>query len=216
MPAVQTPKITPKQLRMLGLIRQFQRSQPYSATIRELAASLGVSRTTAFEHVAALKEKKLLRAVPGKARSLKLTAQGRRLLEDYVEYNNDNEQIDAGLPLLGRVAAGIPIEAIQNTEYISLRSEFGTADDTFVLQVAGDSMVDENINDGDYVICKKTQTAQNGQLVVSIVDEDSATVKRFYKESGTVRLEAANENYEPIYSDNCRIEGLYIGLIRKL
>lgn len=216
MPIAQTPKITPKQLQMLGLIRQFQKSRPYSATIQELAVRLGVSRTTAFEHVAALKEKTLLRAVPGKARSLKLTVQGRRLLDSYIDPGDGTEQIDDGLPLLGRVAAGVPIEAIQNTEYISLRSEFGTADDTFVLQVAGDSMVDENINDGDYVICKKTQTARNGQLVVAIVNEDGATVKRFYKEPDAVRLEPANENYKPIYSNNCRIEGLVVGLMRKL
>ena len=215
MPITQTPRITPKQLQMLGLIQQFQKSQPYSATIQELAARLGVSRTTAFEHVAALKEKTLLRAVPGKARSLKLTAQARRLLDSCIA-PDDFEQADDGFPLLGRVAAGAPIEAIQNTEHISLRSEFGTGDDTFVLQVAGDSMIDENINDGDYVICKKTQTARNGQLVIAIVDEDNATVKRFYKEPDNVRLEPANKNYKPIYSNNCRIEGLVIGLMRKL
>ncbi len=208
--------ITPKQLQTLELIRQFQKSQPYSATIQELAGRLGVSRTTAFEHVAALKEKGLLQAVPGKARSLKLTAQARRLLDSYPEAYDEPEQVEEGLPLLGIVAAGVPIEAIQNTEYISLRSEFGTGGDTFVLHVAGDSMIDENINDGDFVICKKTQTAQNGQLVVAIVDEDNATVKRFYKEPGRVRLEAANKKYEPIYSNNCRIEGAVIGLMRKL
>ena len=147
---------------------------------------------------------------------MKLTAQARRLLDSYPEACDEPEQVEDGLPLLGIVAAGVPIEAIQNTEYISLRSEFGTSGDTFILQVAGDSMIDENINDGDFVICKKTQTAQNGQLVVAIVDEDNATVKRFYKEPCRVRLEAANKNYEPIYSNNCRIEGAVIGLMRKL
>lgn len=216
MPITQAATITPKQLQMLELIKEFQESQPYSATIQELAHRLGVSRTTAFEHVTALKEKALLRAVPGKARSLKLTAQAHRLLEKYPEPYDSPEQAEDGLPLLGRVAAGMPIEAIQNTEYISLRSEFGTGDDTFILQVVGDSMIDENINDGDYAICKKTQTAQTGQLVVAIVNEDSATVKRFYKEPARVRLEPANKNYEPIYSNDCRIEGVVIGLMRKL
>ena len=216
MPITQAATITPKQLQMLKLIKQFQQSQPYSATIQELAGHLRVSRTTAFEHVAALKEKALLRAVPGKARSLKLTVQARRLLDSFLPAIDNPEQAEDGLPLLGRVAAGAPIEAIQNTEYISLRSEFGTADDTFILQVVGDSMIDENINDGDFVICKKTQTARDGQLVVAIVDDDNATVKRFYKESDRVRLEPANKNYEPIYSNNCRIDGLVIGLMRKL
>ena len=216
MHSAQTMTITPKQLQMLELIEQFQKSQPYSATIQELAAKLGVSRTTAFEHVAALKEKMLLKAVPGKARSLKLTTQAHRLLEEYFCSYEGMEQSEDALPLLGRVAAGTPIEAIQNTEYISLRSEFGTGDDTFVLQVVGDSMIDENINDGDHIICKRTQTARNGQLVVAIVDNENATVKRFYKEPRRVRLEPANKNYEAIYSDNCRIEGLVIGLMRKL
>ena len=147
---------------------------------------------------------------------MKLTAPARRLLDSFAEPYDSPEQAEDGLPLVGRVAAGAPIEAIQNTEYISLRSQFGTGDDTFVLQVAGDSMIDENINDGDYVICKKTQTARNGQLVVAIVDEDNATVKRFYKEPDRVRLEPANKNYEPIYSNNCRIEGAVVGLMRKL
>ena len=214
--AMQSLTITPKQLQMLELIEHLQKSQPYSATIQELATKLGVSRTTAFEHIAALREKALLRAIPGKARSLKLTTQAHRLLEGSPELYDGSEQTEDSLPLLGRVAAGLPIEAIQNTEYISLRSEFGTGEDTFVLQVSGDSMIDENINDGDYVICKKAQTARDGQIVVAIVDEDNATVKRFYRETDKIRLEAANKNYKPIYSNNCRIEGVVIGLMRKL
>ena len=121
-----------------------------------------------------------------------------------------------GLRLLGRVAAGVPIEAIENSESLSLRSMFGDADDMFALEVAGDSMVDEGIYTGDMVICKKASGAYNGQMVVAIVDNENATLKRFYKEDGRVRLKAANPAYEPIYSENCRIEAVVVGMLRRL
>jgi repressor LexA len=125
-------------------------------------------------------------------------------------------QEDDAICLCGRVAAGLPIEAIENTDFISLQSEFGSTDDIFALEVKGNSMADEDIQDGDIVVCRKKTTASNGQLVVAIVDEDNATLKRFYKEDDRVRLQPSNKDYNPIYSDNCRIEAVVIGLIRKL
>lgn len=209
--------ITPRQLQTLKLIAQFQMSQHYSLTIQELAGRLGISRTTAFEHVAALKEKSLLSAQPGKARSLRLTAQAQKLLEQNEPSQDESDSCSEGsLPLLGRVAAGVPIEVIQNTESISLRSEFGSGDDVFVLCVEGDSMIDEGIDDGDYVICKHAKTAHDGQLVIAIVDEGDATLKRFYKEQDRIRLQPANDNYEPIYTNNCRIEATVTGLLKRL
>ena len=124
--------------------------------------------------------------------------------------------VPPGIPLVGRVAAGLPVEAVENKDYLSIESCFGNTGDIFALEVKGDSMVGENIREGDYVICKKTATASNGQLVVAIVDNEDATLKRFYKENNLVRLQPANDSYEPIYSDNCRIEGVVIGLVRKL
>ena len=90
--------------------------------------------------------------------------------------------------MLGRVAAGQPIEAVENADSLSFDSCFGTSDDIFALQVTGDSMINDGINDGDYVICRKTALARDGQLVVAIVDNENATVKRFYKEQNRVRL----------------------------
>ena len=119
------------------------------------------------------------------------------------------------IPLLGTIAAGAPIEAIENTEQISLQSEFGSQD-TFALKVQGDSMLGDGIFDGDHVVCKKTQTVQNGKIVAAIVDGDSATVKRFYKEAGRIRLEPSNPKYEPIYTQNCTIAGVVVGLMRKI
>ncbi len=117
---------------------------------------------------------------------------------------------------MGRVAAGLPIEAIENRDCLSIESCFGNTGDIFALEVKGDSMIGENIREGDYVICKRTATASNGQLVVAIVDNENTTLKRFYRENKFVRLLPANEAYEPIYSDNCQIQGVIIGLVRKL
>lgn len=208
--------ISPRQLEVLTQISMFKVSRCYSPTIAELAGKLSVSRTTVFEHIDALRRKGFLYSSKGKARSLKLTAQGSRLLEKEAGGNNYPEGKGGGYRLLGRVAAGVPIEAIENSEDLSLRSMFGDSDDMFALEVAGDSMIDEGIYTGDMVICKKASVAYNGQMVVAIVDNENATLKRFYKEDTCVRLEAANPAYEPIYSDNCRIEAVVVGMLRRL
>jgi repressor LexA len=182
----------------------------------ELAEKLGISRPTVFEHIAALREKGLLAKSKGRVRSLRLTAQANRLLDA----ERHSEVVEPGrprpIPLLGKVAAGVPIEAIENADTISLREMFGGSDNIFALEVAGDSMIDEGICSGDYVICQKAQTAENGRMVVAIVDDSGATLKRFYKEPTHARLVPANDAYEPIYSDNCRIEAVVLGLLRRL
>jgi repressor LexA len=192
----------------------FEESRCYSPTIAELAGKLSVSRTTVFEHIDALRRKGLLRSSKGRARSLRLTARASQLLKKDAEIYSDVRS--EGLRLLGRVAAGVPIEAIENSESLSLRSMFGDGDDMFALEVSGDSMIDEGIYTGDMVICRKASAAYNGQMVVAIVDNENATLKRFYKEDERVRLEAANPAYEPIYSENCRIEAVVIGMLRRL
>ena len=211
-----TSQLTPRQLQLLKTIASFQASRCYSPTIGELAAELGVSRSTAFEHIAELRKKGLLSAYPGRARSLKLTSKAQELL-NVITDNSPNvyRQPPTGIPLVGRVAAGSPIEAIEDKDYLSLRSHFGGSDDTFALEVIGDSMLDNDIRDGDYVICRRTSIAETGQLVIAIVDKKEATLKRFYKEKTCVRLQPANNDYAPIYSDDCRIEAVVVGLVRK-
>ena len=208
-------QVTPRQLEILRHIRRFESSHCYLPTIAELAQAAGVSRTTVFEHIARLQKKGLLRKSTGRARFLRLTARASRLLE-YAGRLEQDEAGGDGLRLCGRVAAGVPIEAIENVEEISLRSVFGEGDDVFALEVAGDSMIDEGIDTGDFVICKKATSAENGQMVVAIVDDDNATVKRFYKAGGQARLESSNAAYEPIYTENCRIEAVVLGVVRRL
>jgi repressor LexA len=209
-------RLTPRQLQLLQAIAAFRASRCYSPTIGELAAQLGISRTTAFEHIEELREKNLLSGSSHRSRCLKPTSKAQKLLNRLPDGDTLQCQSQAGIPLLGRVAAGVPIEAIEDKEQLSLNSTFGSSDDVFALQVRGDSMIDDGIHDGDYAICRRASTAQAGQLVVAVVDNENATLKRFYKEKTRARLQPANENYQPIYCDNCRVEAVVIGLVRKL
>ena len=208
--------LTPRQVQALKAIADFRASRCYSPTIAELACELHISRSTVFEHIAELRKKGLLSAYPGKARSLSLTSKAQELLNFFNESRSNRcHSRPTGVPLAGRVAAGSPIEAIEDKESLSISSHFGSGDDIFALEVTGDSMVNDDIRSGDYVICRSAAVADNGQLVIAIVDKEEATLKRFYREKSRVRLQPANDDYDPIYSDNCRIEAVVVGLVRK-
>ncbi|MFH1369771.1 MAG: transcriptional repressor LexA [Planctomycetota bacterium] len=230
--------LTPRQVQLLRAIAAFRSRDGYSPTIGELGEQLSISRTTAFGHIEQLRRKGLVSHLPKAARSLTLTSKARRLLSRLTGHTCETAgEKTEGIPLAGTVAAGQPIEAVENKESISMTSYFGTGDDVFALEVRGDSMVGENIREGDYIICRRATAATDGQLVVAIVDNENATLKRFYRESPSspsasdsaeampdkpprrgwrARLQPANEDYEPIYTNNCRIEGVVIGLVRKL
>jgi len=210
-------RLTPRQLQLLTMVARFHQNRCYSPTLAEMASELSISRSTVYEHIAELRRKGLLSDSPNKARSLKVSSKARRLLSSLADEDAHPYPAEpASIPLSGMVAAGMPVEAIENAESLSLSSCFGTGDDMFALEVKGDSMIGEDIHEGDYVICRRRSTAQDGQLVVAIVDEENATLKRFYKEKTRARLQPANDDYQPIYSDNCRIEAVVIGLVRKL
>ncbi len=210
-------RLTPRQLQLLKLVAQFQENRCYSPTLAEMACELDISRSTVYEHINELRRKGLLSDSASRARSLKLSSKAQKLLESLLDNTCRVEPPGpASIPLSGTVAAGAPIEAVENTESLSLDSCFGSGDDIFALEVRGDSMIGEDIHEGDYVICRRQNTARDGQLVVAIVDNENATLKRFYKEKNHARLQPANNDYQPIYSDNCRIEAVVIGLVRKL
>lgn len=209
--------LTPKQLQVLRHIAVFHGSRCYSPTIAELATQLNLSRSTVFEHLSELQKKSLLTTSPGRARSLRLTCLGRKLLrQSREEEPTSPETVPAGIPLAGRIAAGRPVEAVENRDSISLESCFGLGDGLFALEVCGDSMIEENIQPGDYVICRRTEVASNGQIVVALVNDGEATLKRFYREQDRIRLQPANAEYDPIYANDCRIQGVVVGLLRKL
>lgn len=213
-PAIQ---LTPRQLQLLQMVARFQENRCYSPTLAEMASELKISRSTVFEHLAELRRKGLLSGYQNKARSLKVSSQGQELLSKLSGQSSPPYTTEIiGIPLAGSVAAGVPVEAVENIESLSLSSAFGSGDDIFALEVAGDSMIDEDIRRGDYVICRRSRVADDGQLVVAIVDDENATLKRFYKEKDQARLQPANADYQPIYTENCRIEAIIIGLVRKL
>jgi len=198
--------LTPRQLAILRYIRDYKRSHGYSPTMQEVADQLGVTKVTVFEHVGALVKKGLLRRLPYKARSLELTSQ--------VSFP---ESRPTALPLLGRIAAGYPIEAIEDEETLDLEEMFSSRADTFVLRVSGDSMVDDHIRDGDYVVVEKRSRVRDGQTVVALLDDGEATLKRFYREGKRVRLQPANAEFSPFYVDPSRldIQGVVVGVIRR-
>ena len=209
-------QLTPRQLQLLQMVARFQENCCYSPTLAEMASELNISRSTVFEHLTELRRKGLLSGFQNKARSLKVSSQGQELLSELSGQSSaTHAKEDAGIPLAGSVAAGVPVEAVENVESLSLSSTFGSGDNIFALEVTGDSMIDEDIHQGDYVICRRSRVADDGQLVVAIVDDENATIKRFYKEKNRARLQPANDDYQPIYTDNCRIEAVVIGLIRK-
>ena len=196
-------RLTPKQLRILTLIRDFQRKNGYSPTMQELADTLGVTKVTVFEHVAGLEKKGLLQRSRHRARSLELTSR--------VEFPDHSR---ASLPLVGHIAAGAPIEAIENQETVDLESLFSTRSGAYVLKVRGNSMIDEQIRDGDLVVVERRETARDGETVVALLDSGEATLKKFYREKGRIRLQPANPGYSPIYVDNVRIQGVVMGVLR--
>lgn len=196
-------QLTPKQLRILKLIRDYQRKHGYSPTMQELADVLGVTKVTVFEHVSGLEKKGLLRRSKHRARSLELTPR--------VEFPDESEGM---LPLVGHIAAGAPIEAIENPEVIDLDNMFRAASGVFALRVRGDSMIEEHIRDGDLVVAERRETARDGETVVALLDDGEATLKKFYREGQRVRLQPANAAYTPIYVDRVRIQGVVIGVLR--
>jgi len=197
--------VTPRQLQILRFIRDFRRRRGYSPTMQEIGDHLNLTKVTVFEHVEAVERKGLLiRGAKHRARSLRVSEKVRF-----------PEQRPTQMPLVGRIAAGEPIEAVQDAETLDLEELFDRPGETFVLHVAGDSMTDEHICDGDYVICERRSEARNGETVVALLDNGEATLKKLYRDKGRVRLQPANPKYKPVYVDNVKVQGVVIGVVRK-
>jgi len=196
--------LTPRQLEIVNFIREYFADRGYAPTMQEIANHLGVSRPTVFEHIEALEAKGALQRQALRSRGIELAPElaGK----------------PSALPLVGRIAAGSPIEAIEAPEVLDLESLFrGRPGETFVLQVRGDSMIEEQIRDGDYVIVEKRHDAGNGETVVALLDNGEATLKKLYREPDRIRLQPANAALRPIYvdPDGVRIQGVVIGVLRK-
>jgi len=202
--------LTPKQLQILKMIRDWRVTYGYSPTMQELADEFGVSKVTVFEHVEALIRKGALKREANKARSLSLTDNA--LVPD--------ETQPLRYPLVGKIAAGHPIEKFQQDDSLSLEELFGPRvgqkAGVFALRVDGDSMQEEGILDGDYVLIERRQTARNGERVVALLPDGETTLKTFYKErNGRIRLQPANPQFDPIIVRDCKIQGVVIGVLRR-
>ena len=200
--------LTPKQLEVVELIRNHRNTNGFSPTMQELAEELGVSKVTVFERIEALIKKGALTREPNRARSLSIAKQF-------------DEEADSAMrfPLVGRIAAGMPIERCEDNETLDVNSMFGPRigqrNETFALKVEGESMRDEGILDGDYVLVQKKSTARNGERVVALLPDGETTLKTFFKEAdGLIRLQPANPSFEPIIVEQCQIQGVITGVLR--
>lgn len=203
-------KISKRQESIMDFIKSEVSQKGYPPSVREIGAAVGLaSSSTVHGHLARLESKGYIRRDPTKPRAIEIL---------------DPEGLEAfipgvlNVPLVGKVTAGIPITAIENIEeYFPLPETFGTAEDNiFMLEIVGDSMIEAGILNGDYVVVKQQSSAQNGEIVVAMTDEDEATVKRFFKEKDFFRLQPENSLMDPIIVDNVSILGKVVGVYRNI
>ena len=210
-------KVTKRQQAVLDCIEECIREKGYGPTVREVCQSLGLSSpSTVHVHLKALENKGLIKRDPLKSRSIALTypLEGLPALESNVVQPSFSKLVN--VPLVGNVAAGAPILAEENTtDTITLPTDIVGDSPSFLLSVRGESMIEAGINDGDYVVVKEQPVANNGDIVVAIID-DGATVKRFYKEADHIRLQPENSSMEPIITRDCSIAGKVVAVFRRL
>ena len=198
-------KLSPKQEQILNCIKQSLREKGYPPSVRELCLAVGLSSTsTVHSHLNTLEKKGYIRRDPSKPRTIEVLDEEVNWLEDHV----------SAVPIVGKVTAGVPILAVENIEdYFPLPKQITRHDDTFMLNVKGTSMINAGIYDGDQIIVRKQDYANNGDIVVALI-EDEVTVKRFFKEKARIRLQPENDTMSPIYCLDVKILGKVLGLVR--
>jgi len=197
--------LTKRQREILDFLSEFIAQHGYAPSLEEVGRRFSLSSlATVHKHLTNLQQKGFIRRTWNRSRSVELvpTRTGGRAVE---------------LPLLGYVAAGAPIEAITTTETISVPEDLVGKRDTYVLRVRGDSMIDEQIRDGDYVVVEDRKTAENGEMVIALVRGSDVTLKKFYRDNGRVRLQPANPAMQPLLvdSDQVQVQGVVVGVMRK-
>jgi len=203
--------LTKRQKQVLDFLVQFIDRHRYSPSFEEIADGLKLtSLATVHKHLATLEKKGFIRRGYNRSRSIEVVALPRPVREEVARQA-------VALPLMGRIAAGQPLEAIENPDTISL-GDFTRSKNVFVLEVKGDSMVDDHILDGDYILVEQTETANNNDIVVALVRGQEATLKRFFREpNGRIRLQPANAQMPPIVlpPKDVKIQGRVIGVLRR-
>ena len=197
--------LTKRQREILDYLNDFIQQHGYAPSLEEIGRRFGLSSlATVHKHLTNLQEKGFIKRAWNRSRSVELVPSriGGRALE---------------LPLLGYVAAGVPIEAVVGSETIAVPEDLVGKRDTYVLRVKGDSMIDEQIRDGDYVIVEDRRTAENGEMVIALLNGSDVTLKKLYREHGHIRLQPANPAMQPIIAqpDQVQIQGVVIGVMRR-
>jgi repressor LexA len=197
--------LTKRQREILDYLNEFIQQHGYAPSLEEIGKRFGLSSlATVHKHLTNLQEKGFIKRAWNRSRSVEMvpTRGGGRAME---------------LPLLGYVAAGVPIEAIASAETISVPEDLVGKRDTYVLRVRGDSMIDEQIRDGDFVIVEDRKTASDGEMVIALLGGSDVTLKKLYREHGRVRLQPANPTMQPIFADpdHVQIQGVVVGVMRK-
>ncbi len=194
-------RLPPRQREVLEILLNSQQKEGRIPTVREIALKLGVKAPgTITDHLKALEEKGFLVREPGKSRNIRL------LIEPESEHR---------LPVVGRIAAGRPIEAIEDVETFSFFDDLDLSG-VFLLKVKGDSMIEDCIADGDLVAIKPQNTARDGEIVVALLPDGEATLKRFYREKDRIRLQPANSSMQPIFVPEVTVQGRVVALIRRV
>ncbi|MBM7705462.1 transcriptional repressor LexA [Chryseomicrobium aureum] len=204
-------KASKRQEDILAFIKEEVRKKGYPPSVREIGEAVGLaSSSTVHGHLARLESKGLIRRDPTKPRAIEI-------LEE-LDVTDISPASVVQVPLIGKVTAGQPITAIENIEeFFPLPTTFGTIDDhLFMLEIMGDSMIEAGILNGDYVVVKQQNSANNGDIVVAMTEEDEATVKRFFKEKNYFRLQPENSSLEPIIVDQVSILGKVVGVYRHI
>jgi len=196
-------KPSKRQAEILQFVTKFQKEKDYSPSLGEIAENFGVSIPTIHQHISYLRKKNLLSADKGKRRS--------------IQAFNDQKRDLVEIPLMGLIAAGGPIEAIRNPEPIEvLRSMLSRGANYYALKVAGTSMIEEGISDGDVVIVREQQTVDDGEkAVVYLPDRNAVTLKKIYREKKRIKLVPANKYMKPFYETNVEIQGKVVGVLRR-
>src|SRR5262245_46887495 len=197
------PPLTRRQRDLLRFFEEYTGAQGISPTLDEIARHFGLNKVTIFGHVAELERKGCLRrAAPGVSRGLQIV--------------HESKTSRAGLPILGTIAAGVPIDALETPEVLAFEELVPPVSDVYVLRVRGNSMIEDSIRDGDMVLVERRNNPEQGETVVAVLPGETATLKRFYRErDGRIRLQPANEALEPILVDEVEIRGVVIGVIRR-
>ena len=196
--------LTQRQQEILKFIESYLETRGYSPSMEEIADHFGIASLNAIhKHLRVLQERGFIRRLSNRARSIQVVHEG--LGEAHA------------IPLLGRIAAGLPIEAIATHEEIQVPQSLLTRGQNYVLQVEGDSMIDEHIQDGDLIVVEQRESARDGETIVALIDGERATLKKVFREGSRVRLQPANPTLEPILvpADRLQIQGVVVGLIRK-